>query len=289
METTDELKFVLKLLGCPNYRSSLSAKTFDSFKKDKGKICRDLGERGWVDYSREIASVKILPAGRALLKTDKDQWLLTPVELKVLESLGKASGKITPSKIAVKSVKSGERDAILQRFHERGLIEVETQIKRQKAEVWLTALGVEKLRDDFIPKKGNQAVISLDMLTNYLRFLRKSMHEQIKESSTQPQPQTAAASDAVPSSKPSDEEILQIIQGLDRELGTENYLPIFHLREKLQPPLSRDELDQALYRLQRNDQIELSSLQEASAYTSEQIDAGISQDIGGSLFFITVN
>lgn len=289
METTDELKFLLKLLGCPNYRSSLSAKTFDSFKKDKGKICRNLGERGWVDYSREIASVKILPAGRALLKTEKDQWLLTPDELKVLESLGKASGKITPSKIAVKSVKSGERDAILQRFHERGLIEAETQIKRQKAEVWLTDLGVEKLRDDFIPHKGNQAVISLDMLTNYLRFLRKSMHEQIKKTSTQVQPQAAPASDAGLKSQPSDEEILQIIQKLDRELGTENYLPIFHLREKLQPPLSRDELDQALYRLQRKDKIELSSLQEAIAYTPEQIDTGIPQDIGGPLFFISVN
>lgn len=288
METTDELKFVLKLLGCPNYRSSLTASGFKTFK-GKDKICRDLGERGLVDYSREIASVKILPAGRALLKTDKDQLPLTPDELKVLEGIGKASGKITPSKIAVKSVKSGEREAILQRFHQRGLIEVETQIKRQKAEVWLTERGEEYLGEDYIPKKGNNPVLSLDLLTNYLRFLRKSIHEQMKESSTQTQPLTAPALDATPKRKPSDEEILQIIQHLDHELGTENYLPIFHLRDKLQPPLSRDELDQALYSLQRNDQIELSSLQEASAYTSEQIDAGISQDIGGSLFFITVN
>lgn len=289
METTDELKFVLKLLGCPNYRSSLTASGFKAFK-GKDKICRDLGERGLIDYSREIASVKILPPGRdALLKRNKDQLPLTPDELKVLESLGKASGKITPSKIAVKSVKSGERDAILQRFHERGLIEVETQIKRQKAEVWLTERGQEYLGEDYTPKKGTNPVLSLDLLTNYLRFLRKSIHDQMKEPSTQTQPPTAPASDAVPSSKPSDEEILQIIQGLDRELGTENYLPIFHLREKLQPPLSRDELDEALYRLQRDDQIELSSLQEASAYTPEQIDTGIPQDIGGSLFFISIS
>jgi DNA-binding MarR family transcriptional regulator len=285
---TIELKFVLKLLGCPNYRSSLSASGFKSFK-GKEKLCRDLGDRDLVDYSREIASVKILPAGRALLKTDKNQLPLTPDELKVLESLGKASGKITPSKIAVKSLKSAERDTILQRFHERGLIEVETTIKRQKAEVWLTEQGQEYLREDYIPKKGNQPVISLELLTNYLRFLRKSIHEQTKESSTQAQSQTVLTSDAISKTKPSDEEILQIIQHLDRELGTENYLPIFHLREKLQPPLSRDELDQALYRLQRNDKTELSSLQEASAYTPEQIDAGIPQDIGGSLFFISVS
>lgn len=285
---TSELKFLLKLLGCQNYRSSLSASGFKVFK-GKEKLCRDLGERGLVDFSREIASVKILPAGRALLKTDKDQLPLTPNELKVLESLGKDSGKIAPSKIGVKSLKSEERDAILQRFHERGLIEVETKIKRQKAEVWLTERGQEYLREEFIPKKGANPVISLDLLTNYLRFLRKSMHEQMKETSTQAQPQTAPASDAAPKSKPNDEEILQTIQDLDGELGTENYLPIFHLREKLQPPLSRKELDEALYRLQRNDKIELSSLQEAIAYTPEQIDAGIPQDVGGSLFFITVN
>lgn len=287
METI-ELKFVLKLLGCPNYRSSLSASGFKAFK-GKDKICRDLGERGLVDYSREVASVKILPAGRALLKTDKNQLPLTPDELKVLESLGKASGKITPSKIAVKSLKSVERDAILQRFQERGLIEVETTIKRQKAEVWLTARGQEYLQEDYNPTKGNQPVISLELLTNYLRFLRKYLHEQKTESSTQAQPQAVPASDATPKSKPSDEEILQIIQHLDRELGTENYLPMFHLREKLQPPLSRDELDQALYRLQRNDKIELSSLVDPTPYTSKQIDTGIPQDVGGSLFFIAVN
>jgi DNA-binding PadR family transcriptional regulator len=288
METTDELKFVLKLLGCPNYRSSLSASGFKDFK-GKDKICRDLGERGLVDYSREIASVKTLPAGRALLKTDKDQLPLTPNELKVLESLVKASAKIAPSKIGVKSLKSEERDAILQRFHERGLIEVETKIKRQKAEVWLTERGQEYLREDYIPKKGTNPVISLDLLTNYLRFLRKSMHEQMKNTSTQAQPQTVTASDTAPKSKPSDEEILQIIQDLDRELGTENYLPIFHLREKLQPPLSRDELDQVIYGLQRNDKIELSSLVDPTPYTPKQIDAGIPQDVGGPLFFISVN
>jgi hypothetical protein len=72
-------------------------------------------------------------------------------------------------------------------------------------------------------------------------------------------------------------------------LGTDNYLPIFHLRQKLQPPLSREDLDQALYRLEKSNQLELSSLQEVSAYTPEQIDTGIPQDVGGPLFFIIVN
>jgi len=55
-------------------------------------------------------------------------------------------------------------------------------------------------------------------------------------------------------------------------MNTENYLPIFHLRQRTS--LSREKLDQALYRLQQNDQIELSSLQHVT-YTPEQIDAGI--------------
>jgi hypothetical protein len=169
---TKELKFLLKLLGCPNYRSSLSASGFKSIT-GREKLCRDLSDRNLVDYSREIASVKILPPGRALLKTKNDQLPLTPDELKVLESIGKASGKITPSKITVKSVKSVERDAILQRFHERGLIEAETKIKRQKAEVWLTERGQQYLRDEYTAK-GSNPVISLELLTNYLRFLRKS-------------------------------------------------------------------------------------------------------------------
>jgi hypothetical protein len=280
---TNELKFLLKLLGCPNYRSSLTAGGFRDFK-GKDKICRDLSDRNLVDYSREIASVKILPPGRALLKTKNDQLPLTPDELKVLESIGKASGKITPSKITVKSVKSVERDAILQRFHERGLIEAETKIKRQKAEVWLTERGQQYLRDEYTAK-GSNPVISLDLLTNYLRFLRKSPHVQRDVHQEPSQMPTAA----IPKSKLSDEEILQTIRHLDGELGTENYLPIFHLRQKLQPPLSREQLDQALYSLQRNNKIELSSLQEAIAYTPEQIDAGIPQDVGGSLFFIAVN
>lgn len=280
---TNELKFLLKLLGCSDYRSSLTASGFKSFK-GKEKICQSLGDRELVDYSREIAAVKILPPAQALLKADTDQLPLKPNELKVLESISKASGKITPSKINVKSVKSGERDAILQSFHEKGLIEAEIKIKKTKAEVWLTERGIEYLRDDYSPKGA--ANISLDLLNNYLRFLRKSLHGKPEQVATSAP--TKEESAAVTIINLTDEEILQTIRRLDQELGTDNYLPIFHLRQKLQPPLSREELDKALYRLEEADQIELSTLAEPRDYTPEQIDAGISQISGGSLFFITV-
>jgi hypothetical protein len=280
---TNELKFLLKLLGCPNYRSSLSAAGFKSIT-GRDKICRDLGDRGLVDFSREIATVKILPTGRALLKISTEELPVTDKELKVLEKIGKSSGKIAPGKITVSSVKAPEREAILENLSERGLVEVEKRLKRTKAEVWLTERGQEHLRDEYTAK-GTNPVISLDLLTNYLRFLRKLPHVKMDVHQEPSHKPTKAAR----KSKLSDEEILQTIRHLDKELGTENYLPIFHLRQKLQPPLSREQLDQALYSLIRTNQIELSSLQEAIAYTPEQIDAGIPQDVGGALFFITVN
>lgn len=281
---TNQLKFVLKLLGCPNYRAGLSV--FDSFKKDKNKICRDLKALELVDYSQEIATVKIKDAGQALLKLDSSQLPISDKELKVLEKIGKSSKKIAPSEIKVSGLKSDERETILNVLTGRGLIEIEIKMKRLKAEVWLTPRGMEFLQDEFIPNEGNNPVISLDLLGNYIRFLRKNLRQSEPVASVV---SSSEKSEIETISKPSDEQVLETIKKLDYELGTENYLPIFHLREKLQPPLSRDELDQALYRLQRNDLIDLSSLQEVSAYTPEQIDAGIPQNIGGQLFFIIVN
>jgi Holliday junction resolvase len=284
---TKELKFILKLLGCPNYRTGLSSSIFDSFKSEKNKICRDLGELEYVDYSREIATVKILPPGQALLKLDSAQLPIDDKELKVLEKIGKSSGKIAPSEIKVSSLKSDERDAILKILSERGLIAAEIKMKRVKAEVWLTERGIEVLRDEYNPHKGANPVISLELLGNYLRFLRKNLRVKSEQVSTLVSDNMESHSDI--NGNISDEEILETIKKLDRELGTENYLPIFHLRQKLQPPLLRDDLDQALYRLQKSDKIDFSTLQEVSAYTPEQIDAGIPQNIGGQLFFLIVN
>ncbi|MBD2386686.1 transcription factor RcaD [Cylindrospermum sp. FACHB-282] len=282
---TKELKFVLKLLGCENYRALLSASLFSSFKSEKNKICRDLGDRELVDYSREIATVKILPPGDALLKLDSAELPITDKERKALEKISKAAGKIAPSEIT--SLKAAERSEILKSLSERGLIAAEIKIQRTKAEVWLTERGIEFLRDEYSPNKGSNPAISLELLNNYLRFLRKTLR--VKPEAASPIPPNAEKSGVETIINPNDEEILQIIEKLDKELGTENYLPIFHLRQKLQPPMSRDELDQALYRLQKADKIDLSALQEVSAYTPEQIDAGIPQNIGGQLFFIIVN
>ena len=276
---TNELKFLLKLLGCENYRSTLTGNVFKSFK-GKNSICQSLGDREIIDYSREIANVKILPPGKALLELDAAEIPIEDKELKILENVSKASGKVAPSKIK-SSLKAAQKEEILKKLSDRGLIEAEIKLKKTKAEVWLTERGIEFLRDDFVAKKGTNPTLSLDLLNNYLRFLRKTLLWKSEQA-------------GIPTESPveitniTDEDILETIQKLDKEIGTENYLPIFHLRQKLQPPLSRDELDKALYRLQADDKIDLGTLQEASAYTPEQIDTGIVQNAGGPLFFISV-
>ena len=282
---TNQLKFLLKLLGCANYRTGLSSSTFDVFKSEKNKICRDLGELEYVDYSQEVATVKILPAGQALLKLDSTQLPIDNQELKVLEKISKSSGKIAPSEIKVSGLKSDERDVILKTLSERGLIAAEIKMKMRNADVWLTERGIEVLRDEYNPE--GKANIDFNLLGNYVQFLRKNLRVKSEQVSILGSDNIESHSDIT--SNISDEEILETIKKLDRELGTENYLPIFHLRQKLQPPLLRDDLDQALYRLQKSDKIDFSTLQESSAYTPEQIDAGIPQNIGGQLFFLIVN
>ena len=163
------------------------------------------------------------------------------------------------------------------------MIAIEIKMKRLKAEVWLTERGIEVLRDEYNPE--GKANIDFNLLGNYVRFLRKNLRFKSEQVST---PDHVESHFDI-TSNISDEEILETIKKLDQELGTENYLPIFHLRQKLQPPLLRDDLDQALYRLQKSDKIDFSTLQEVSAYTPEQIDAGIPQNIGGQLFFLIVN
>ena len=89
-------------------------------------------------------------------------------------------------------------------------------------------------------------------------------------------------------SKPDADAVLQQIKQLDQLTGSDNYLPIYHLREKLQPPLTREELDSRLYELQRDDCIELSSLHDQGDYSDAQMTAGIRQENQGYLFFVSV-
>lgn len=274
----DELKFLLKLLGFPGHRALLSRlkPTPHTIAADRQKICSRLRDRGFVACLDEITSLKIAPPGKALLKLKLDRLPVTEDELTVLKASNQAA--IAPKETGLPNA---DREAILQSLAQRGLIHIQTAVK----EVWITEQGKTFLCQEYQPK--GKSIITLDLLNNYLQLLRQplvaSSEEGLKFS------KSPSKTHSLRSRVLDDTKILQMIQTLDYELGTENYLPLFHLRQTVQPPLSRHELDQILYRLQRKDQIELSSLQEAIAYTPEQVNAGIPQDIGGPLFFVSVN
>lgn len=204
---------------------------------------------------------------------------MTDDEIQVLKAC--AENSISPKET---HLDTEHRQVVIRKLVERGLIKAE---KTTIQEVWLTSRGLDYLRHEYTPS-GSALELSLDHLACYLQFLRKSDSSQSAAEAKPPAkpPAKPVNPQRRLTEKPNDTDIWYAVEELDRLLGTENYLPIFYLRERLQPPLTREELDSALYRLQRADRIELSSLQEAAHYTSEQIEAGIPQDIGGPLFFI---
>lgn len=264
METL-ELKFVLKLLNAPNYRELLGKIKLNN-ASDRNKACLQLLKRELVAVSYEISKFKITSAGMALLKTESSQLPITSQELKILNSCQKEA--ITPSKTCISAP---EVQILLQALLEKGLIQVNKQDRKIK-QVWLTEKGKEYLKQEYEPSGAGNITLTKSLLANYLKFLRQ-----------------ASSTTVNPLHSPSDDEILQAIRDLDKELGTDNYLPIFTLREKLQPPLSREDLEQALYRLEKKDKIELSALVEASRYSQAQVNAGIKQRSGSPLFFIKVS
>ena len=283
-----ELKFLLSLVSFEGYRSSLTKVTPNSSTKraEKEKACEALVSQGYVECNREISKFVIAGPGKELLKNaDNLPVKLDAQEQKVLES---CSQTITPGQLG-KKVPAGDRQPLLRNLVDRGLIKAS---KESIQEVWLSAQGRRFLREEYVPE-GSWGVTA-SKLGAYVKFLRETNSTAEERSSTQSLPTSQPGSllnSDMPigsQSKPDKQTVLQQIQQLDRLLGTENYLPIFHLREKLQPPLTKEELDSILYSLQRDDLIELSSLHNQGKYSDQQLEAGIKQEKGNYLFFINV-
>lgn len=278
-----EVKLLLKLLSKSDNRLTIGQINLGKSVKEpeKQKIARALSDRFFIDITEEIALIKVSDAGKTVLKAEVTASLATKEEVKILEAAAKEG--IKPSAIKAKSAKV--RDELIATLIDKGFLAAEKRVK----EVTLTQAGKDYLATEYLPTGTGNVTLSGQMLTAYLRFLRSYYSSGVKPVAVVPEstPEKTAMVDSQ-GSKPSDEEILQGIKDLDRELGTDNYLPIFHLRSKFQPPLTRDELDQAIYRLQKQRKLKLSSLVEAIHYTNEQIQAGITQEVGGPLFFLVV-
>lgn len=311
------VKFLLNLLSFPNYRAPLEeVKPTPKMKAaTRNKICRELGDRQLVAYSQQIKTIRISRQGKTWLKSTKLQAKLTLAELQVLQAC--LTARISPEETGLSA---DILENVMASLTQCDLLLVETEIDQ----VWLTEAGQKFLIEDYDPRdhSGN---LPFNMLADYLRLVRQfyqqsapkiNQHfEQVKENSASPPPmafsrnitlneldifQTIRQLDIhlgslnhnpnitteISPKVLSDEEILATIYKLDQELGTDNYLPIFHLREKLQGCVSRAELDQALYRLQKNHKIKLKSLEEVLYYSPEYFEAAIPQDQGWALFFI---
>lgn len=192
--------------------------------------------------------------------------------------------------------------------YDRTIAEVEAQI--QQLQETLTQCQSERQNIQSIEQMGLSAIAQIQKtlascIHAGLPQLADSFKEQVTASLNMDNLPELPASDAstetevpviVPpvssnesdeSDRVTDDNILQTITALDEEHLTDNYLPIYLYRQAF-PQLSREQQDNALYRLCANDRIELSTLQEVRSYTPEQIKAGIPQNIGGPLFFIVV-
>ncbi|HEY9674179.1 MAG TPA: hypothetical protein V6D11_22260, partial [Waterburya sp.] len=277
------LKFLLKLLSFPDYRAPLSkvAPNSKTPAAERERICRKLRDRNLVDYSCEITKFKITPLGKERLKLDTDELPVTPEELKLLKACERKT--ITPAKTGIAEA---QRQSVIQSLADRGLIQFGKRDQKIK-EVWLTEEGKTCLREEYEPRGAGNITLTKKMLADYLQFLRESLSSSPAEFRQKASicAQEMDSSQEV-TDEPSDEEILKTIDDLDWKLRTKNYLPIFYLREKLQPQLSREELDQVLFRLEKNNQIELRAIKEAWRYSDEEFNAGIPQRLGSRLFFI---
>lgn len=287
-----ELKFLLKLLGFENYRGKISgikpnAKT-TPLKRDE--VCESLGAKGLVDYDTEVAKFKLTSHGKTLLSLDTTSLPATPDELAVLRA---CKGIMTPGKLRKTPVDA--RQQIIKDLAGRKAVEI---TKIEIKEVSLSAQGRRFLLEEYEPEGKWWIAATAKMLASYVNFLRENLSESSRQQlpTNQPQPQQSLSQSGRPNSampigtqaKPDAQAVLQHIKQLDQLTGSDNYLPIYYLREKLQPPLTREELDSFLYELQRGDRIELSSLHNQDDYSEHQMSAGIRQSNGGDLFFIAV-
>lgn len=282
---TIELKFLLKLLGCESYRGKITELSPNSKTKaaERNRICEVLGSDEWVEYDSEISKFAIAPPGKTLVGLDTTSLPVTPDELTILKACNDSKGSMTPSKLG-KKVPASDRQNIIRNLAERGMLKIsETTIR----EVRLSAKGKQRLLNEYDPS-GSRPDITTTMLGNYVRFLRENLGQLGSLPTAQPNMRSNDAMPVGSSVKPDGQAVLQQIKQLDQLVGNKNYLPIFHLREKLQPPLSRSELDSILYTLQREGKIDLDSLHDQGKYTQEQMFAGIRQDDGGYLFFVSI-
>ena len=160
-----ELKVLLKLLGQVDYLAPLD-QLKPSAKVARGElmaIAQSLQDKGLIDYRSLVERFAITQRGRMLFRLEMAARPVTPDEWLVMQSCRK--GAIAVEQIAAKVPPSARQD-LLQNLEQREFIKV---TGRGVADVQLTQAGRAFLRS-YRPS-GSKAVLSLDLLTNYLNFM----------------------------------------------------------------------------------------------------------------------
>ena len=216
-----ELKFLLRLLGCEDYRGKITALNPSSKTPtaERDRVCEALSSKGFVEYDSEVAYFKIAPPGRTLLTLDTTSLPVTPDELKVLKA---CKDRMTPGKLPVPA---NARQQLISSLAERGML---TITKYTIKEVRLSAQGKQFLRDEYDPT-GNSPVATGTTLGHYVKFLRESLGEASSSQrlpASQPRGQSSGAMPIGSQTKPDAAAVLQQIRQLDQLVGSDNYLPI---------------------------------------------------------------
>ena len=151
MDTT-EIKFLLKLLSCDNYRTTISKiRLGNSIKASvRNQVCWRLFEHGFLEFTEKIAKIKITAEGKATLNKNTPE--LTQLQLKVLRA---CSNKAIPPSGTRISPSQG-RESLISELAALGLITVSTKIHS----VWLTPAGREYLAKDYTPTGGGNIILS---------------------------------------------------------------------------------------------------------------------------------
>ncbi len=281
-----ELKILLKLLNKENYRGKISeVKPNDKTTVNVTRnLCEQLFNRQYIEIEEQILKIKITNNGKDFLKKKNIIEQLNDLEVKVLESC--FVSVVKPSEINLKP--ASKRNELIGKLLEKELIII---AEKQITQIWLTSEGEEFLAQEFLTEGIGNINLSKQLLNNYLIFIRKYFREKIKLESKSNQHSTIVDDKLTTDNnqaQPNEREILETIIKLDQELNTDNYLPIFHLRNKYKSILTRQELDNILYSLQKQNKLSMSRLVDGSKYTSEEYNAGIPQQVGGSIFYLIV-
>ena len=278
-----QLKILLQLLGKNNYGGKIAEvkPTSKTTISQTRNLCQKLKQKQYIEVKEKIEAIAITKKGKAYIPQAKVN------EKKILEKCLRSTCLVGKIKFKTALLKQ----EIIEDLLSKDLI----KISRSKiTEVYLTPQGQQYLLTECnLLGKGNITLYK-PLFNNYLQFLCQNLltSGELTPTTTQvnddrDEKQNQSISIVKPKQKPNDGDVLQTIIDLDKQNNTDNYLPIFHLRRYYEEVMTREELDQILYNLQRENKLSLSRLIDGSKYSREEYQAGIPQKVGGVIFYLS--